>query len=89
MGVTMGLKLNRHARMVASERSNALTDLVREAKAPRNGQARRLDSRIKEFEVRLEMTSDVMVARWKRGELPDTADYAEWMILIAARDGRG
>ncbi|MCC6997456.1 MAG: hypothetical protein IT370_22765 [Deltaproteobacteria bacterium] len=89
MGVTMGLKLNRHARMGATERSTALTALVREAKAPRNGQARRLDSRIKEFEVRLGMTSDTMAARWKRGELPDTAEFAEWMILIAARDGRG
>jgi len=75
------LALSKFRAMSDEERARALEDL---ASSPPNGAA--LDVEIRELEVRYEMTSHVMLAR--RGELPDTADYSRWLVLLAARGDR-
>lgn len=84
----MSVKLKDLANMPEGEQNEALTDLVRAAKAPRNGQAQVLDRRIREFEVRYEMSTDEMLDHFARGDIKDTADIAEWSILARARRGR-
>ncbi len=80
------LKLSELATMTKPQREAALADLVRAAKEPRNGEARVLDERIHEFEVRYEMTSEQMLERLAAGELHDTADIVRWTMLLYARD---
>jgi len=81
----MTLKLSDLAKLPKTERDAALGELVRAAKAPRNGQARALDDRIRAFEVRYEMTSEQMLQRLAAGQLQDTADVSKWTTLLYAR----
>jgi hypothetical protein len=67
------------------QRDEALSGLVREAKAPRNGQAKGIDAKIRAFEIKYEMTSAEAREKFRRGELKDTADIAQWMVLLAGR----
>jgi len=70
-------------------RRRALCDLVAQATSPRSeAQAARLDARIEELERRYGMTSVEMQIAFARGEVPDTADVARWLILLAARGSR-
>lgn len=82
----MTLKLSELAKMPKPQRDAALADLVRAAKAPRNGEAKILDERIRAFEVQYEMTSEQMLERLAAGDLHDTADIAKWTMLLYARD---
>lgn len=82
----MTLKLSELAKMPKPQRDAALADLVRAAKAPRNGQGKVLSERIRAFEVQYEMTSEEMLERLAAGDLHDTADIARWAMLLYARD---
>lgn len=84
----MKLLLSDLAKMTKAEKKAALADLARAAMAPRDGQAHELDHRIREFEIRYEMTSEEMRRRSSEGRLPDTADTSLWFVLLYARDGR-
>jgi hypothetical protein len=77
--------LEQLSKMDAGDRERALDDLVSKARAKPSGQVRELDGRIRAFEVRYEMTSAEMRARFGRGELADTADVAEWLSLVRLR----
>ncbi len=50
-----------------------------------NGVPESLDAAITALEARYEMSSSTMLAKWKRGELRDTADFARWLVLLRAR----
>lgn len=82
----MSLKLSELAEMDEQQREAALADLVREATAAPNGHQTNLDRRLRAFEMRYEMSSDDMVAGFKAGTVRDTADIAEWLMLVRARD---
>jgi hypothetical protein len=77
------LSLGEFARMTPDERCRALDTLT---SAPPNGS--RLNAEIRELEVRYEMPSRGMLARWRSGELPDTADFSRWLVLLSARGDR-
>lgn len=79
------VRLDQLAQMDAPAKERAMDDLVREAKAPRNGQAQALDRRIREFETRYEMSSEAMKAKFARGEIQDTADISSWLMLLDVR----
>ena len=80
------MKLEEFSRMDASGQRSAVEEISRCALAPRNGQAHSIDARILAFEVRYEMTSQVMRERFATGELQDTADLARWLMLLQVRD---
>ena len=82
----MGLRSAELSKLPPEERERQLAELVHRAKAPRNGQAKDLEARIRAFEIRYEMTSKDMRERFARGEVADTADISEWLILLDARD---
>lgn len=83
--MSMTLKLSELARLPKADRDVALGKLVEAARAPRNGQARELDQRIRAFEIRYEMTSEEMVRRLHAGQIEDTADISKWTMLLLAR----
>jgi hypothetical protein len=44
-----------------------------------------LDARIRSFEIRYEMSSAELPERLASGEVQETADICEWLLLLAAR----
>jgi hypothetical protein len=80
------MKLGQLSKMQEGERGRALGELVRAAKAKPNGQMREIDGRIRAFEIRYEMTSTEMRERFRRSELADTAEVAQWLMLVRLRE---
>jgi len=81
-------KLADLANMTAAETRVVLAEAERGLQAPRNGQRAVLNARIRELELRYEMSSERMCARLGRGEILETAEIAHWLYLIDARDNR-
>ncbi len=79
------IKLKALSEMSPREREETLSALVKGAILPRNGQTSRLDARIREFEVRFEMTSTELHERLRAGNLKETAEIAKWLFLLEAR----
>lgn len=82
------IKLKAFYDLSAQERDRTLSELIRGASSPRNGQAARLDERIREFEVRFEMTSAELHQRLRDGIETETAEIAKWLFLLDARGDR-
>ena len=80
------MRLTSMSKLSAEERATAVAELGRRAAAPRNGQAKDIEARIRAFEVRYEMTSKEMRRRFASGELRDTADTSRWLMLLRARE---
>ncbi len=83
------IKLKALYEMSAQEREKTLSELVKGANLPRNGHPSRLDARIREFEVRFEMTSAELHERLRAGVLEETAEIAKWLFLLDARGEKG
>jgi len=83
------VKLSELANMPVADSDRVLGELVRSAKARRNGQRAILDARAREFEIRYEMSSDAMREGLRTGALQETADIARWLMTLAARDNSG
>jgi hypothetical protein len=83
------VKLSDLANMPVADSDRVLGELVRSAKASRNGQRAVLDARIREFEIRYEMSSATMRQQLRDGSLQETAEIARWLMALAARDNRG
>ena len=79
------IKLKALSEMTAQEREKTLRELAKGAILPRNGQTSRLDSRIREFEIRFEMTSSELREHLRTGNLKETAEIAKWLFLLEAR----
>ncbi len=72
--------------MEPSRKERALDALVRRAQVGQpNGSLSAIDGQIRAFETRYEMSSDDMLARFKRREQSDTAEISRWMMLLSAR----
>ncbi len=71
--------------MSPTERTKALAQLVREAKAPRTGQGTRIDDRIRALEEKYGMSSDEARDKFRRGELEDNAETSAWMVILTSR----
>ena len=83
------IKLNALAALSEREREQVLTELIQSARLPRTGQASALDARIREYEVRFEMTSEELHQQLRAGRLRETAEIAQWLFLLGARDDTG
>lgn len=83
------VKLSELANMPIADADRMLGELVRSARASRNGQRAVLDARIREFEIRYEMSSGDMRQRLCDGRLEETAEIARWLMALGARDNRG
>ena len=75
-------------KMDAGEREHMLSELVRHATAPRNGQASILNAKIRAFEERYEMSSEELVEALRSARLRETADISRWLFWLEARAGR-
>ena len=71
--------------MTAGQRKSVVADLLSRATAARNGQASALDDRIRDYELRFEMTSTELRERLRSGQQPETAEIAKWLFLLDAR----
>lgn len=69
------------------EELSALVDAARHA----NGHAtKHLRDRVRQFELRYEMSTDELLAALERGDQKETADIAEWLFwydALEAHDG--
>lgn len=83
------LRLSDLARMSLTDSDQALASLVQAAKNDRNGQRAELDARVREFELRYEMSSDVMRERLRSGELDEAAEIVRWLMTLSAHDNVG
>lgn len=52
----------------------------------RNGGAAEVDQRIAEFESRYEKSSKTMREQFRTGNLRETAEIGQWLILLSVRD---
>jgi hypothetical protein len=82
------VRLSDLARMAPGERSGVLMALTAEAHAETTGGRQVLGSRIKEYEVRYELSSADLRRRLAAGEQRETAEIADWLFLLDARDNR-
>ncbi len=82
------INLKALSEMPAQEREETLSELVKGAILPRNGETSRLDARIREFEVRFEMTSAELHEGLRTGDLKETAEIAKWLFLLEARGAK-
>jgi hypothetical protein len=71
--------------MSPEERERRIASFIAERGEPANGEAKFLEDRIREFEVRYEMSSATMVERIRSHAMPETADICKWLMLIDAQ----
>jgi hypothetical protein len=84
----MQIRLSDLARLTAREQAEVLREMVADART--NGRHRRaiINSRIRGFEERYEISSDEMLRRLATGEMSETADVSMWLYLLdASRSG--
>lgn len=82
------LKLSALNALPVAKRQQELERLVSSAAAPRNGQVVLLNERIRQLELRYEMTSSELLARLRAGQIDETAEIAQWLFLLSARFNR-
>lgn len=73
-------------KMSEKEREQVLGMLVEEARSPANGRIAELDERIREFELRYEVSSETMLKELAEGKQRETADIASWLMLLRLRE---
>ena len=75
--------------LTPQERQKTLDFLVSDAQGPANGHAVAALARIRDYERRYEMTSEVLLEKLSRGEMRVTAEIAEWLFWVnLQRSGR-
>lgn len=83
------VRLSTLAHMPKPEADKALGDLVASATRRRNGQAAELDARIRQFELRYELSSDELRQKLSVGDMKETDEIASWLFYLKARDYHG
>jgi len=79
------MKLQTFGRMTPDQQREAVAGLAAVAKGAPNGQMGPINAKLAAFEARYEMTTARMIAAFKSGQIPDTADIAEWLVIAKAR----
>ena len=79
------VKLADLATMSRDDQERELAGLTRAA-ATRNGQRAVLDSRIRRFELRYEMSSSQLRQGLQSGAVRETAEIAEWLFWVETRE---
>ncbi|MFZ5623704.1 MAG: hypothetical protein ACOY71_04635 [Gemmatimonadota bacterium] len=75
--------------MTPEQREMVLSELVRNAQLPRNGQRAEIDARIRDFEHRYEMNSQELLVALREGRQRETAEIAQWLFLLQVREKSG
>ena len=78
------IMLSELARMDPVQKEQALTNLVEAARSSNGETGNILRERVREFELRYEMSSDELLERLGKGEQRETADIANWLFWINA-----
>lgn len=81
------MKLNEYARLTPEKQADFRKEWVAVSKKPPNGQLSAVEAKLRAFEHRYEMSTTEMRAKFKAGELMDTADISQWLILAKVRGG--
>lgn len=81
------MKLHDYARMKPAKQDEFRKEWVSASKKPPNGQLTAVEAKLRAFEHRYEMSTETMRAKFRAGELKDTADISQWLIL--SRVSRG
>lgn len=81
------MKLQDLKAMSPKQREAAIANLARASMGPANGQMGPLHARLRELEVRYEMSTQEMLALARKGELRDTADFSRWKVLARGLGG--
>ena len=79
------IKLADLANMSREDQERELASLTRAA-AARDGRRAMLDSRIRRFELRYEMSSAQLAAALRAGTVRETAEIAEWLFWVETRE---
>jgi hypothetical protein len=74
------------ANMSEPERGQVLGALVNAALHETEAGDALLRERIREFELRYEMSSDEMRAEYSQGKVRETAEIAQWLFLLETID---
>lgn len=72
--------------MSSVQRDRILGEIVAAARAPRNGQAEVIATRIERYEQRYEMRSEVLLDALAKNTIRETADIADWLFWLNVRD---
>jgi len=75
--------------MTPGQREMVLSELVRNAPLPQNGQRAEIDARIRHFEHRYEMDSQELLVALREGRQRETAEIAQWLFLLPVREKSG
>jgi hypothetical protein len=81
------MKVKDVAALPPEEKRAAVASLVSASLGPPNGQLGGVNSLIAKYEVKHGMTTEQMVAKFKSGELDDSADVSAWLILSKIHRG--
>jgi hypothetical protein len=68
------------------ERDRRVASFMAARNEPANGEIQFLGERIREFEVRYEMSSATMLQRFRSHAIPETAEICRWLILLDAKN---
>jgi hypothetical protein len=71
--------------MSDEERKATLARVSAEANAPMNGQVAMIETKIRAYEERYEMSSDELIERLKSNEQRETAEIADWLFWLSVR----
>lgn len=73
----------------AEQRERMLTELGNAADGPANGEVERIDSEIREYERRYEVSSERMLEELAAGTRKETAEIASWLMRLRIRERLG
>lgn len=86
--MTYQLKFKDLAGMIPEERGAEYSTAARELRAPERSGLEALDARIREYELRYEISSEDLLEKLERGEMKETAEIARWLFLLEIRSAR-
>ena len=84
--MTHRIKLSELAHLPNDDVEKILSELIDATKSRQNGGLQLLNARVKEYELRYEMTSEKFLQAISEGTVKETADFAKWLFLIETRE---
>lgn len=81
------MKLHDYARLAPKQQADFRKEWVAASKKPPNGQISVVEAKLRAFEARYEMSTETMRIKFRLGELKDTAEISQWLILSKVSRG--
>jgi hypothetical protein len=86
---TEAIRLSELSKLGATEKDSKLRKLMGATRRPPNGELAALDGRIREYEARAGYDSGTLKRRLASGEIAETADVCDWLMLLDLRERVG